>query len=133
MWGVDKNGRSSGDNAATDRAHAVADQATGKGDRLNRAAENAGLRLLARSMMAIGMPLLLGLGGILGTEVWAIVKETQRAVNRIDISLSTIEGMNKLMSSRIEAQERATNRNTDELDKLKERVWSLPAPNRRPP
>lgn len=103
--------------------------------RLNRAAENAGLRLLARSMMAVGMPLLLVLGGFLGTEVWATVKETQRSVNRIDISLSTVEGMNRLMSSRIETQERMAIRNADELDKLKERVWSLspPAPPVRRP
>lgn len=112
--------------------------------RIDKVAESVGLRLMSRGMMLIGMPLLLALGSLVGSEVWGIVKATSAAVNRIDTTMiemntnakhtaTQLEIQDRAMTSRFESQSKWIQKNAEELEKLKEKVWTAPPPPKKDP
>lgn len=108
---------------------------------VEKATQGAVFILLARGVTTIGIPLILAVGGFVGSEVWGIVKKTSDSVAEVSRQLAGIDGSVKLTNQRIDdhnlrldAQSRWLTKAADDIEKLKERVWTLapPVPPKQP-
>jgi hypothetical protein len=85
--------------------------------KIGRAAESVLLKLVARWSMAVIIPVILAIGGV----IWGTISDSTKAINRIDNALTTLVGQNNLLGQRIEAVEKTTN---NRLDAQADRITS---------
>jgi hypothetical protein len=98
----------------------------GNASRVEAAAESALLRLVARTSMAVLVPAGIAFCGWAATEVWASVKKTGEAVNRLEVLITANGGTLQVLNSRLDAQGRRVDQHDTDIERLRERLYALP-------
>lgn len=106
--------------------------------RAERAAENATLKLVARLMMAVGVPICLMAGAFIGGEIWrtartsadAVIRLDERVAGLVDRQIPHIVGLlnSRLdaQAQRIDTQERRNEGQDHRMEQLQQRLWMPP-------